>query len=88
MKICYVGNFDRNSVGEPEIAASLEELGHEVVRLDERFTNLMEVGEKMEECDLFLGAKFRVGTPKERWEFFQELKKPKITWTFDLYFGL
>ena len=87
-KFCYVGNFDRLSVGEPEVAKSLEELGHEVLYFDERITTLEEVRTGLEKCDILLFAKFRVGTPKERWEFLRDLTKPKICWVFDLYFSL
>lgn len=87
-KIVYVGNFDTLSVGEPEVARSFEEFGHTIVRLDERFASIEQVRIACESSDMLLFAKFRVGNPKERWEFLRDLKIPKIMWGFDLYFGL
>lgn len=86
LKICYVGNFHRNSVGEPEIANSLEELGHKVFRLHEYTTNLEEIKKTIEEnsCDLFLFAKLRV--PRISTDFLKSLPCRSICWVFDYYF--
>ena len=90
MKIVYVGNFQTVSVGEPEIASTLEELGHTVYRIDEFHTDLGEIKRVIDEnrCSLLLFAKFRVGSLKERSDFLNGLKIPKVCWLFDLYWGL
>ncbi len=89
MKVCYVGNFNTLSVGEPEVAKCLEELDATVIRLQERETNLDEIRRNMESCDFLLFSKLRINnTPKEIKEFMDTYPKPKICWLFDLYFGL
>lgn len=88
LKIVYIGNFSENSIGEPEIAKSLEECGYEVIRVSEQSSTIEEVKEKIKNCDLLLFAKFRVGNPRERWDFLKDLDIPKVCWIFDLYFGL
>lgn len=88
MRICYVGNFDRLSVSEPEIAACLEAFGHEVERLQEAHVSPQEVLEACQGADMLLVAKFRVGTPKEREDIMEQTKIPMVTWVFDLFVGL
>ena len=88
MKICYVGQFHRTSVGEPEIAYALEKLGHEVVKVSEG-SSLTVVKEKVRDCDILLFAKFRTkNTENERLQFLEELKIPSVCGVFDLYWGL
>lgn len=86
--VCYVGNFDRNSVGEPEIAISLEELGYTVFRLQEFKTSLEEIKKTIidNNCHLFLFAKLRV--PKLSVDFLRSLPCPSVCWQFDLMFGI
>lgn len=89
MKIAFVGNFSTLSVGEPETARALEELGHQVVRLPERSTTPDEVRQAMKDCDMLLINKFRIlASPLERLELMREIKKPVVAQLFDLYFGL
>lgn len=91
MNICYIGNFQELSVGEPEIAKSLEQLGHKVFRLQERTTDVEEIKETIEreDCHLLLFAKFRIkNTPNERKQLLATIKIPSVCWTFDLYWGL
>lgn len=90
LKILYVGNFQPNSVGEPEIAYALEQLGHAVIKLEESETNLQKIRETIgrEKPDLLFFAKFRVGEKAEVREFLlKELKIPSVCWLFDLYWG-
>ncbi len=88
LKLVYCGNFDRLSVGEPEIAQALEKEGVAVTRLDERTATIQEVEAACDGADALLVAKFRVGTPREREELMARLKCPTITFVFDLYVGL
>lgn len=91
MVVCYVGNFNTLSVGEPEIAASLEELGHEVIKLDEWSTDAVQIKQviEKEKCDLLLFAKFRIkNTREEIKRFLETLEIPTVMWVFDLYFNI
>jgi len=88
MRILYVGNFSTDSPGEPEIAYSLEELGHKVVKINEwdvKTEDVERILEK-EKFDFLLFAKLRVrGNVRE---FLEKVKIPKICWVFDLFIGL
>ena len=93
LKILFCGNFNTNSVGEPEIAKCFEELGHEVDRLEERSTNPQKILEmvKNKDYDIFLFSKLRVGIWPEVNNLLKTLNEKKvrtICWLFDLYFGL
>ncbi len=90
LKILYHGNFDRLSVGEPEIASCLEELGHEVTRLPERSTPPFKILEALgkDDYDFFFFAKGRFAPYEEREELLKNLKIPSVCWVFDLFFGL
>ena len=90
LSICYVGNFNTVSVGEPEIAKALEKAGNKVFRLPEKST-LEVIKETIEnnKCDLLLFAKFRVkALASEKEEFLKNLKIPSVCWVFDLYWSL
>jgi hypothetical protein len=92
-RIVYVGNFHEHSVGEPEIANCLEELGHKVFRLEERspLTDINKIKSviQREQCNMLLFAKLRINnTPKEIQEFLQNLEIPKVCWVFDLYWNM
>ena len=89
--IVYVGNFETNSIGEPEIAKCLEREGYTVHYLQEKKTDIDEILSIIEQynCKFLLYAKFRIkNTPNEIRDFLQELKIPAIVWIFDLYFGM
>ncbi|MEK9207454.1 MAG: hypothetical protein AAB922_03165 [Patescibacteria group bacterium] len=84
MRIAYIGNFNVLSVGEPEIAKCLEELGHTVVRYPEG----CELKTVDTNVDFVLFAKMRCGNLKEREDFLQSLQVPSVCWLFDLYAGM
>lgn len=88
MKVLYVGAFQSGSPGEAEIAAALEELGHEVVRLDERDTNVEEIEGRLlaEPFAYFLFSKLRV--PGDRDRLIRECPVPTVCWLFDLFWNL
>lgn len=79
------------SVGEPEIAATIEELGHSVVRLPERQSTIADVERAIDVdgCDMVLYSKFRLkDTPRARQAFIERCGVPCVAWCFDLYYGL
>ena len=86
-KIAFVGNFDRLSVGEPEEALALEELGHKVIRLQEG-CRLQDVEEACKDADFLLVNKFRCSTSREVEAFMQRCRIPVVVHIFDLYVGL
>src|SRR3990167_9059896 len=89
--IVYVGNFDENSIGEPEIAKCLEELGHIVYRLQEKKTDIEEITSVIEQiqADFLLYAKLRIkNNYNEIRDFLDNLKIPSVMWVFDLYAGM
>ena len=86
-KIAFVGNFDRVSVGEPEEALALEELGHTVIRLQEG-CRLEAVQDACKGVDFLLVNKFRCDTSRAVEAFMQSCPVPVICWVHDLYFGL
>lgn len=91
MKILYVGNFSAISPGELEIASSFEELGHEVIKLNESDTNLKKIEDVLEKDgpDFLLFAKFRIhDNEKDKLNFLKKLNIPSVCWVFDLYHGL
>lgn len=97
MKVCYVGNF-RNCTdrGEPfntesHLALSLEQLGHEVVRLQEDKQSAALVSDRVraERADLFLWT--RTWPEKLRdggLEMLRSLPCPSVAYHLDLYAGL
>jgi len=91
-KILYIGNFADISVGEPEIAKSLEEQGHEVDRVEERspITTIAKLNQLIRDngYDFILFAKFRVDNPIDRRLFIKHCPIPTVMWGFDLYYGL
>ncbi len=89
-KILYIGNFQENSVGEPEIAKCLEALGHTVTRIKESPTSVPYIQDELrkEEYDFLLFAKCRIGNPNEVERILKTCRIPVICWVFDLYYGL
>lgn len=89
MKILFIGNFDRLSVGEPEVAEALEQHGVSVIRLDERGLTTLRASEVVlaEKPDLLLYSKCRIGLYKDVEDFFATLKIPRVAWLFDLFIG-
>lgn len=87
--ILYVGNFSKNSVGEPEIARAFTKVGHNVKILEEFSTGFEKIKTEVNRgiYDFLLFAKFRVAPTPEIIKFFREMKIPKVCWLFDLYWG-
>lgn len=100
MKIAYVGNFQpRTDRGEPfstesHISATLEQMGHEVLRIQESKTNAAhaEVSAIQFGADLFLWTrtwpeKLRDGGPRLL-EVMRNAGIPTVAYHLDLYAGL
>ncbi len=82
-KVLYIGNFFADYLTETHMANSLEELGIEVVRINEKNCNEKEIREKAEGCDtVFYQRTF--GMPFD----FTKLGIRSVAYTLDLYFGL
>jgi chaperonin GroES len=76
-RIIFVGNFSRESVGEPEIAAGLEAEGHEVIRVTETEGKIAEVEDLCRTADILLFSKCRIGSWREVREMFSRISIPK-----------
>jgi hypothetical protein len=82
-KVLYIGNFFADYLTETHMANSLEELGIEVIRINEKNCNEKEIRAKAEGCDtVFYQRTF--GMPFD----FTKLGIRSVSYTLDLYFGL
>lgn len=93
MKIAYVGNFSQSHCTEVHLANTLEELGHQVERLQEndtstrRWLNGLAVG--YGEADLFMYTRTWGETVTlEDLAHLRERKIPTVSYHLDLYVGL
>lgn len=89
MKILYVGNFTQKHCTEVHLAATLEKLGHNVVRLQESELKPGWVSDRPSDVDLFLYT--RTWGDKVTLEDLAELKRlhiPTVSYHLDLYVGL
>lgn len=83
MKIAYVGKFQK-LWDEEYIAQSLEELGHEVVRIEDSLGNpLIEV--LAAEADFVLCAKLHIRGADNFVSTLKQYGIPLVSWTFDLW---
>lgn len=82
-KVLYLGNFFADYLTETHMANSLEELGIEVIRINEKNCNEKEIRAKAEGCDtVFYQRTF--GMPFD----FTKLGIRSVSYTLDLYLGL
>lgn len=91
MKIAYVGNFSQSHCTEVHLAATLESLGHFVIRLQEDGYSQEELGNILDQAkfDLFLftrtwGKTVTLGHLAQ----LRERKIPSASYHLDLYVGL
>lgn len=82
-RILYIGNFFADYLTETHLANSFEELGIEVVRINEKNCNEAAVRKAAEGCDLVVYQR-TFGMPFD----FTKLGIPSVSYTLDLYFGL
>lgn len=90
MRIAYVGNFSQPHCTEVHIAATLEDLGHEVVRIQETEYRTDENWvERVFDCDLFLYTRTwgRMVEPRDL-ETLRQQNIPTASYHLDLYVGL
>ncbi|MFH0902130.1 MAG: glycosyltransferase [Pseudomonadota bacterium] len=96
MVIAYVGNFEARTPSgelfstESHLSASLEQLGHTVVRLQENRVTAEQVAFRVRECaaDLFLWTKTGEWLRGDREEMLRVIKCPTVAYHLDLYAGL
>lgn len=93
LRVAYLGNFGPSYSTESHVALSLEDLGHEVVRIQEGETLAKDVPARAEGCDLFLwtqtyGLAVSGGTREERHAMLDALHMPKVGFHLDLWHGL
>lgn len=82
-KVLYLGNFFADYLTETHMANSLEELGIEVVRINEKGCNEKNIREQVVGCDtVFYQRTF--GMPFD----FTKLGIRSVSYTLDLYLGL
>ncbi len=94
MRIAYAGNFDHHHCTEVHIAATLEDLGCEVTRLQENRTTLDQIRAACEGADLLLYT--RTWNMTREWmcgggdflAFLEALPIPSASFHLDLYYGL
>lgn len=89
MKIAYVGNFTQQHCTEVHIGQSLENLGHEVTRIQENPINAPGFLEKVEKHDMLLFT--RTWNNLITMDHLKKLKSlgiPTVSYHLDLYVGL
>lgn len=92
MRIVFLGNFGVDFSSESHHAKSLEALGHEVVRMQERVVNSEQVRAEALRSDIFVWVHTHGWiTPGNMVAVLTELKEkgiPTLTYHLDLWFGL
>lgn len=91
MRIAYLGNFTQEHCTEVHLALTLEDLGHQVLRLQEDGYLPEELGNILDQAsiDLFLFTRTWGNTLKlEHLERLRERKIPSASYHLDLYVGL
>lgn len=95
-RVAYLGNFRAPYCTEVHVAASLEALGAEVVRLQEGDVPATEVPDRARGCDLFLWTQtyplaVQMGSIQERWAMLRALAGlgiPTAGFHLDRWWGL
>lgn len=86
MRIAYVGNFSQRHCTEVHLAATLEDLGYEVTRIQENSHSPASLPSLVERHDLFLFTRTWGGLVTL--DFLQKLNIPSASYHLDLYVGL
>ena len=95
-RLAYLGNFSVPFATEVHVAASLESLGHEVVRIQEGETKALDVPALVKGSDLFLhtctyGYAVTSGSIEERFEASERIAAmgvPRVFFHLDKWMGL
>jgi hypothetical protein len=100
VRVAYLGNFQPGLPPgtnpwstESHVALSLEDLGHEVVRIQEGDTRAVDVPARAAGCNLLLwtqtfGLAVTGGTREERQAMLEALSMPTVGFHLDLWWGL
>lgn len=91
MRVAYRGNFRHPFCTEVHVAASLEALGHTVVRLQENETTWSRCVETAKSAHLFLWTKTWIVDPDAGYRALDELRSagiPSVSFHLDRYIGL
>ena len=95
MNIVFLGNFSVDYSSESHHAATLESLGHRVIRLQEGQAKTSTIWEHLMEADLFIWVHTHGWSVPEDWMTMDRLiaglkkmKVPIITYHLDLWFGI
>lgn len=91
LRIAYRGNFRHPFCTEVHVAASLEALGHQVVRLQENQTTWARCVEAAKGSDVFLWTKTWIIEPEQGHRALDELRRvgiPTASFHLDRYIGL
>lgn len=91
MRIAYVGNFSQKHCTEVHIAATLESLGHEVIRIQENMykpTELAWVNEILQSDMFFFTRTWGGLVTLKHLESFKQHGIPTVSYHLDLYVGL
>ena len=89
MRIVFLGNFKVNYTSESHHAASLESLGHQVVRLQEAATPTSVILDQ--DADLFVWIHTHGWSTRGMKDVLEQLRRrgtPTLTYHLDLWFGL
>lgn len=98
MRVAYCGNFSVSFSTESHVAASLEHLGHMVLRIQEGTVRATDIARMVKafSADMYLHTQTRGladsgGTPDERRSMLEDIKSigiPTVGYHLDLFFGL
>lgn len=92
LRVAYIGNFDHRHCTEVHVAATLEDLGAEVIRLQENRSTLETIEERSTGADMLLYTRtWSLPYPLQAIEMFRRLEAAgTVTASFhlDLYLGL
>lgn len=91
MRVAFLGNFDVTYSSESHHAASLEELGHQVIRLQEPHTPAARVCDEATQSDLFVWVHTHGWDTPGIDRALQQVKAagvPIVAYHLDLYMGL
>ena len=88
MRVLYVGNFGPSWSTENHLALTLEDLGHEVVRLQEDRVTAEDVAARARHGGAFLLWTRTWGLKGDAAKMLRELPMPSVAYHLDLYAGL
>jgi len=88
MQIIYIGNFSKFWCTENDIAYSLSQLGHDILKLQENETSFEEILKHQDKADFILYTRTWDNIKGDQVDFLEKKTIPMIGLSLDLYFGL